>query len=707
MISKILFRKNFKFILLLTILLSMLSMLLHMNETGAWKIAWGKKVIYNFKHEKGYAYQAFLNAHDGSSHKRSSVAQLLENGINLGPANSLHDSIRNTGAGKFSFWHDIVYFSASDNSDPRVNGKRYEVYYPIPISPFLKWCIYFVTFISICLFVILTSRLLYIQLTKGKSIIFNESGPNSYFQSQSSVYRILLESHGIIILIISFLIVVIPFLITRLPYFIYYPVPSLQPDYGSYWIPLYQMEIGNFPPVFNYRTPGYPLFMGLVLLFSNKLMSIVFAQNILSLFAALTLVYSIYRTYLFLTPLAAIAIAAYISSMSQVVTDMALLTESVFTNLLIISIAMLILALKRKQLLAFILASACMALSIYVRPTGQFFIIIYVMVLFYMINNKYYKKQIYGFLLPFLLLVLLLPTYNYFTYGKFNITNGKEITLICGAQFYLEKDHSYSNELNEVIENIKNKFSNRDRAIILSTWDVDKFVASYYKNEYWDIGQILSPFSNVPEAKSMGLNNVYEKVATKSIYKNYPIFMKIYIMNLRIYFFRNINADYSTFYEGILPDAYDLLCIKQGYGQWVSNEKERKSLLREFYDPSQMNYFVKRATANGYNIKIVPTKLQKIHLIYNQWNQKYFRHIFWSLTALALCLISLIFFLFSLCKNYEAFIMLIVTSSALGHGLICSIFSNVPRFSAPTEFLYYLSVALIPILFLGYRKVKN
>lgn len=461
MLSKFINLRYFFVFLLLSILLSFLTLLFHLNETGAWKIAWEKKVISDFKHEKGYAYQAFLNSQHMSSHKKTSPAQLLENGINLGPANSLHDIIRNTGAGKFSFWHDIVYFSASDNSDPRVNGKRYEVYWPVPISPFVRWGLYIITFLTLCFTIIIASRLIHIQSSEKKRIAAKEIESNSSFQSKSSIYRIRSESRGIIILTVSFLIVLIPFLITRLPYFIYYPVPSLQPDYSSYWMPLYQMEIGNFPPVFNYRTPGYPLFMGIVLLFSNKLMSIVLVQNILTLSAALILVFSIYRAYLFLAPLAAIAISAYISSMSQLLTDMSLLTESVFTNLIILSIALLILALQRKHLISFVLTSACMALSIYVRPTGQFFIVIYGMVLFYMIYNKYLKKHVYGFLAPFLFLMLLLPTYDYFTYGTFNITNGKEATLICGTSFYLEQNPSYSNELNNVIEKVRGDFRKR------------------------------------------------------------------------------------------------------------------------------------------------------------------------------------------------------------------------------------------------------
>jgi SAM-dependent methyltransferase len=36
-----------------------------------------------------------------------------------------HEEIRTRGRGRYSFWHDHLYFSSSDNTDPRSNGRRY------------------------------------------------------------------------------------------------------------------------------------------------------------------------------------------------------------------------------------------------------------------------------------------------------------------------------------------------------------------------------------------------------------------------------------------------------------------------------------------------------------------------------------------------------------------------------------------------------
>jgi MoaA/NifB/PqqE/SkfB family radical SAM enzyme len=52
---------------------------------------------------------------------------LLEDDRVLGPADCLHDDIRAQGLGRYSVWNQALYFSASDNSDPRANGRCYRL----------------------------------------------------------------------------------------------------------------------------------------------------------------------------------------------------------------------------------------------------------------------------------------------------------------------------------------------------------------------------------------------------------------------------------------------------------------------------------------------------------------------------------------------------------------------------------------------------
>jgi hypothetical protein len=55
----------------------------------------------------------------------ASNLQLSENGLLLGPAHALHADILSQGGGRFSHWNNSLYFSTSDGTDPRLNGRAY------------------------------------------------------------------------------------------------------------------------------------------------------------------------------------------------------------------------------------------------------------------------------------------------------------------------------------------------------------------------------------------------------------------------------------------------------------------------------------------------------------------------------------------------------------------------------------------------------
>lgn len=66
---------------------------------------------------------------DDSPNRPHSRTKLFEDSKLLGPEHSTHDDVYKAGLGHFSHWDSRLYFSTSDNSDPRVNGHRYKVVY--------------------------------------------------------------------------------------------------------------------------------------------------------------------------------------------------------------------------------------------------------------------------------------------------------------------------------------------------------------------------------------------------------------------------------------------------------------------------------------------------------------------------------------------------------------------------------------------------
>jgi hypothetical protein len=76
----------------------------------------------------GFCYTTPLGSYypgDGMKDVPPSTLRLFENGKELGPAHAPHADIRAKGGGQFSHWNTTLYFSASDNSDPRTNGRKY------------------------------------------------------------------------------------------------------------------------------------------------------------------------------------------------------------------------------------------------------------------------------------------------------------------------------------------------------------------------------------------------------------------------------------------------------------------------------------------------------------------------------------------------------------------------------------------------------
>lgn len=82
--------------------------------------------------EQGIAWIAPLPAAvgpgDTTDSPQSSTLVLFEGDQPLVPAHAPHDYIREHGRGAYSHWHDALYFSTSDGSDPRANGRLYRAF---------------------------------------------------------------------------------------------------------------------------------------------------------------------------------------------------------------------------------------------------------------------------------------------------------------------------------------------------------------------------------------------------------------------------------------------------------------------------------------------------------------------------------------------------------------------------------------------------
>lgn len=78
--------------------------------------------------DTGFAVRILMDSKltsDSNEQPSASTVKVFENGVEIGPAHSSHDEIRTKGKGRFSHKSGFLYLSASDNSNPKTNGKKY------------------------------------------------------------------------------------------------------------------------------------------------------------------------------------------------------------------------------------------------------------------------------------------------------------------------------------------------------------------------------------------------------------------------------------------------------------------------------------------------------------------------------------------------------------------------------------------------------
>src|SRR5262249_10856064 len=75
--------------------------------------------------DSGHCYRAAVDPELLSDAERLSYVQVFEDGVPLPRPRADHDTIRLHGKGAYSHWNAVLYFSTTDNSDPRSNGRRY------------------------------------------------------------------------------------------------------------------------------------------------------------------------------------------------------------------------------------------------------------------------------------------------------------------------------------------------------------------------------------------------------------------------------------------------------------------------------------------------------------------------------------------------------------------------------------------------------
>jgi hypothetical protein len=123
-------------LLLLNIALILSGPILYLHSSALFPLAWQRIQLETGEatHEEGHAYKVPLGVNWMNQKSiRVPPVTVYEEGVPLKRPNEKIFALKKLGQGRFFVQDGYLYVSSSDNSDPRTNGRRYEIEWPTPV----------------------------------------------------------------------------------------------------------------------------------------------------------------------------------------------------------------------------------------------------------------------------------------------------------------------------------------------------------------------------------------------------------------------------------------------------------------------------------------------------------------------------------------------------------------------------------------------
>jgi len=505
----------------------------------------------------------------------------------------------------------------------------------------------------------------------------------------------------------SVILVIIIFIFSRLPYYLYYSVTVISFDTASYCVVALNIMEGNLP-LFDIRTPGYPVFLYIVWLFSKNPIYISLVQSLFTLFTSIFFLWVINKTFKSFTILFATSILIFISSSVYILFETAISSESLYVSFLILTCSFLILALKENKLLHWILFSISIAMVILIRPAGMFLLSVMFFLLIFFIVNKY-KIKFYGSLIiPFLIVVFSLCTYNYFILKSFTISPLGEISLSGATVLYMEPSAEYPEFVNNAINKTLNKTSQKDITYVKNNLGMSKLYKVFQDN-FWNgvtlINFLIKGDSNL---KYIDIQPIIRKISIDAI-KKYPLVYGKFVLCNFYQFFMNIRNTFDLY--TVYADAYKGTIIQRKHlnilytGEWSQvttnkgdNEKVIDFYLEEINGRTNLENVV---VIDSNKVELKPSLLKSTFQTYEKIHNLLFRNIIWLILFAIVFSISIFKLIKSKFSNVDSFIFFLLGTMFISNALLISIVqSALDRYTYTTEFVMYLS---LPFLFIFLR----
>ena len=497
----------------------------------------------------------------------------------------------------------------------------------------------------------------------------------------------------------------------------YFPFAVVYTDSCEYYELAYNIHNHQIPS-FHFIGGGYPLILSLTKAIYDSPFSIILFQQLLSLFSVLLLLFSFRKnSYLFMA--CVIFGVIYLISDTTIKWEIAVFTDSLFSNLFLIAVSLFYLSYIKKQIIYPILLSFVLFYGIFTRSSAIFVIPLVLIAAGYFWGIKKTKTAL-SLSLSFMILCILLASYNRFfsldnqfsilTYGRSAYSEGafNNSTVKKTVEKRKEKMPILTKQENDFAEEILKKSlpQNNDIWVMYFSWDFSRYTIAVINTRYGLYTEMRN--DSLFYCRKGNMNDlacypiVWDKTVSQDslnyLITNFKMDDKILKIKSFLAYHFNLRLNYDQAYYGMVPNAYKTTVDKSNQFIHSFSQFEKGGML--------LKYLLGRdASFNddiGFEKRWTGMASDPIFRMYDIFNEKVNKIIFRNSVWLFLPAISLFLILFKIFYNRQLFpedaVILFIGLIVMGSSLVFTFFGNaLPRYSFTTEFCYYL----IPLLYLG------
>jgi hypothetical protein len=336
-----------------------------------------------------------------------------------------------------------------------------------------------------------------------------------------------------------------------------------------------------------------------------------------------------------------------------------------------------------------------MALAILVRPAGAYFAVIYAVILAYLLWNRLGARAILGFAVPFPAILLGFCAYNFATIGQFVISPFAEANLAGATALFWEPDPRLPPLVNKALEGLPESYertgiTQEDLRLVRTSWDTGKLFEIYakaYNRLVWSAGWGSGTRFGAGDYLH---NRTYIRDVSMIAIRRHPGLYAKYVWVNLVTFFDGIGYKFDFYsslrYRAREKSPGDALALEPG----VAGETAAVPPA----PPAQA-----AAGPGGGEVTLAEICLGKLQLAWQRLHGLLFQNVLWSWAYLAMLAVSFAQLVRFRGRHLGAFLLFVLTLVPLGASLVvCLVETATDRYSYPTQFAYYLSVALCPLL---------